>query len=372
MTADHLLASIQESRQTEQWHDWRWQLQNRLQTREDLERVFTLSDSEQRALDRLGGKLPLAITPYYASLCEDRPDDPLRRTMIPVEAEFDITEGECRDPLGEEKHSPVPGIVHTYPDKVLFLVTDFCAVYCRYCTRARVVGSGELPPARSIWKSAIRYIRETPAIRDVLISGGDPLTLSDERLGWLLAELRVIEHVEIIRIGTKIPFAMPQRITPELTDILKRYHPLWFSLHVTHPRELTDEAFQACGRLADAGIPLMSQAVLLKGVNDSVDCQRELNQGLLRFRVKPYYLHQCDAIAGSEHFRTTIETGREIIRGLHGHTTGYAVPTYMVDAPGGGGKVPLTPDYVESQSGKEWHLKNYRGDSYSYREGESS
>ena len=365
-------STLQASATTAEWNDWRWQLQHRLRSTEDLEQHFTLTASERCALERLGGKLPMAVTPYYASLCEDDPDDPLRRTIIPVEDEFVVTEGEREDPLGEDAHSPVPGIVHTYPDKVLFLVTDFCAVYCRYCTRARVVGSGEIPPARSMWKTALNYIRETPEVRDVLISGGDPLTLSDERLDWLLAELRTIPHVEIIRIGTKIPFVMPQRITPELTAILKQYHPLWFSLHTTHPRELTAESETACARLADAGIPLMSQSVLLKGINDSLECQRELLHGLLRFRVKPYYLHQCDAIAGSEHFRTTIESGRDIIRGLHGYTTGYAVPTYMVDAPGGGGKVPLTPDYVDGQDGANWQLKNYKGEQYSYREGQGS
>lgn len=352
------------------WNDWRWQLRNRIRTLEGLERILKLTDDEREAVRRGRSSLPLGITPYYASLLD--PDDanqPLRRTMVPVMAELTRAPGEFDDPLGEDKHSPVPGLVHTYPDKVLFLVIDRCPVYCRYCTRARLVGgrSGLAGPAR--WQRAIDYIAETPAVRDVLISGGEPLILSDDRLEWLLRRLRAIPHVEIIRFSTKAPAALPQRITPALTRILKRYHPLWLSVHFTHPDELTPEAAKACARLADAGIPMCSQTVLLKGVNDDPATMKKLMLGLLKLRVKPYYLHQCDAIVGSRHFKTPVKRGLEIIRSLHGFTTGYAVPTYMIDAPGGGGKVPVAPDYVAGRDGDDLILRNYRGEEYRYREG---
>jgi len=288
--------------------------------------------------------------------------------MIPVTAEFVRADGESSDPLGEESHSPVPGLVHTYPDKVLFLVTDRCATYCRYCTRSRLVGSGAPLSDVRRWEKALSYIRRTQAVRDVLISGGEPLILSDDRLEWLLKRLRAIPHVEIIRMSTKVPAALPQRITVPLVRMLKKYHPLWMSVHFTHPAELTPEAARACGRLADAGIPMCSQTVLLKGVNDDPVTMKALMQGLLRIRVKPYYLHQCDAIAGSGHFRVPVQRGLEIIRSLHGFTTGYAVPMYMIDAPGGGGKVPLSPDYVAGREGDDLILRNYAGKTYRYRD----
>lgn len=350
-----------------EWNDWRWQVRHRIRNLDGLEGLFCLTEEEQEAVRRLNGELPLGITPYYAALMSlNESGARLRKTMIPTLPEFRVSPGERDDPLGEESHSPVPGLIHTYPDKALFLVTDQCATHCRYCTRSRFVGQGSRLTGPRSWESALEYIRTRPAIRDVLLSGGDPLMLSDERLGGLLTRLRTIPHVEFLRIGTKIPAVLPQRITRELTRKLKRHHPLFISIHFTHPAEITAEVRRACARLADAGIPLGSQTVLLSGVNDDLETMRSLMHELLKIRVKPYYLHQCDAVTGSAHFRTSIEKGMSIIKGLHGHTTGYAVPTYMLDAPGGGGKVPLTPAYVTGRAGNEWMLRNYRDDEYRY------
>jgi lysine 2,3-aminomutase len=351
------------------WNDWRWQLRNRIRDLEGLERILQLTDEERQAVRRRRGALPVGFTPYYASLLDPvRADQPLRRTMVPTLAEFERAPGEQEDPLGEEAHSPVPGLVHTYPDKALFLVTDFCATYCRYCTRSRLVGAGEFLPDKAQWERCLAYIAARPAIRDVLLSGGDPLILSEDRLEWLIGRLRSIPHVEIIRIGTKIPAVLPQRITPALTRMLRRFHPLWMSLHFTHPDELTPETGRACARLADAGIPLVSQTVLLAGVNDEAAAMKALLVGLLKFRVKPYYLHQCDPVAGSAHFKTPVVRGFEILRSLHGHTTGYAVPHFMIDAPGGGGKIPLAPDYVVDRDAEALRLLNYQGRMYFYPE----
>ena len=351
-----------------QWNDWRWQLSNRITSLKDLTRIIDLSEDE--ILDITGNRdiFPIAVTPYYLSLINrTNPLQPLRRTVIPVTAERLHTAGEAEDPLGEDDNSPVPALVHRYPDRVLFLVTGFCSTYCRYCTRSRVVGhSGSNVFNISQLDGAINYIEKNPSIRDVLLSGGDPLTLSDERLEWLLSRLRRIPHVEMLRIGTKAPVVLPQRITPSLTRMLKRYHPLWMSIHFTHPDELTPETAQACERLSDAGIPLGSQTVLLKGINDDVDVIRRLVHGLLRLRVRPYYLYQCDPIVGSAHFRTPVEEGLKIIKGLRGHTSGYAVPTYVIDAPGGGGKVPLLPDYLAGRDGDDLILKNYEDRFYRY------
>ncbi|MBZ0167375.1 MAG: KamA family radical SAM protein, partial [Candidatus Omnitrophica bacterium] len=284
------------------------------------------------------------------------------------EEEFLRTPGEDPDPLGEEHHMAVPGLVHRYPDRVLFLTTGFCSTYCRYCTRSRMVGetNGEYSFSVSQWEKAIQYIQEHPEIRDCLLSGGDPLSIGDTKLEWLLSKLRAIKHLEFIRIGTKIPVVMPQRITPELCDMLKKYHPLWMSIHFTHPEELTTETLEACGRLANAGIPLGSQTVLLKGINDNAGTLKELFHGLLRARVKPYYLYQCDPVSGSAHFRTPVEKGLEIIRQLRGHTTGYAIPQFVIDAPGGGGKIPLLPDYIVGRDGDDLLLTNFEGNTYRY------
>jgi lysine 2,3-aminomutase len=292
----------------------------------------------------------------------------LRRTHIPVGTEYLKTPGEADDPLGEDGHSAVPGLVHRYPDRVLFLATGFCSTYCRYCTRSRMVGEagGDYTFSRPQWDEALNYIADHPEIRDVLISGGDPLTLSDERLDYLLGRLRAIKHVEFVRLGTKVPVVLPMRVTRALIRVLKKHHPLWMSLHFTHPTELTTEVTEACTRLADAGIPLGSQTVLLKGINDSVETLKPLFHGLLTRRVRPYYLYQCDPISGSSHFRTSVDKGLEIIQGLRGHTTGYAVPTYVIDAPGGGGKIPLIPDYVVGREGDDLILKNFEGNTYRY------
>ena len=350
-----------------QWNDWHWQIQNRIRSLGQAEMMLHLSDLERDALVHLGTSLPFGVTPYYMSLVSpDNPLDPLRRCVIPTIHEQMASPGEADDPLGEDAQSPVPGLVHRYPDRVLFLLSDFCSTYCRYCTRSRMVGHGSLTPQRDRLEAAMAYIRRTPTVRDVLVSGGDPLTMGEEKLEWVLKGLRSIPHVEIIRIGTKVPAVLPQRITPALVRMLRKYHPLWISVHFTHPDECTPESARACAMLADAGIPLGSQTVLLKGINDRVETMTDLVHGLLKMRVRPYYLYQCDPISGSAHFRTPVEKGLEIIRGLRGFTSGYAVPTYVIDAPGGGGKIPLMPDYVAGRQGDALILRNYEEKFFSY------
>ena len=324
-----------------EWNDWRWQARNRFKDLAGISRVLVLSAEEREAIERHTGSLPLGITPYYATLFDpDDPDQGLRRTHVPVLDEYVRGPGEADDPLGEDHDSAVPGLVHRYPDRVLFLTTGFCSTYCRYCTRSRMVGEagGEYSFSVPQWERALAYLEAHTEVRDVLLSGGDPLTLADDKLDWLLGRLRRIRHIEFLRIGTKVPVVLPQRVTRDFTRMLRKHHPLWMSLHFTHPDELTPEVAESCARLADAGLPLGSQTVLLKGVNDDVAVMRTLMHGLLKIRVKPYYLYQCDPITGSAHFRTTVEKGLEIIAGLRGHTSGYAVPTFVVDAPGGGGK----------------------------------
>ncbi len=352
-----------------QWTDWRWQLRSRITSLKDLERVLRLSDDERNAVLRHQGPLPVSITPYYAALLDvDDPLQPLRRSVVMSEKEYHISPEESADPLGEEHDSPLPNLVHRYPDRVLFLVTPFCSVYCRYCTRSRMVGRQHERPQTmpALWGAAIHYIESHSEIRDVLLSGGDPLTLSDNRLDRLLQRLRRIPHVEVIRIGSKVPAVLPYRITPSLINVLRRYHPLYMSIHFTHPDELTAETAHACGRLADAGIPLGSQTVLLKGINDDVQIMRRLNQGLMKLRVRPYYLYQCDPVPGTSHFRTSVQKGLEIIAGLRGHTSGYAVPHFVIDAPGGGGKIPLLPDYVIGRDGCDILMRNYEGQVFRY------
>jgi len=349
------------------WNDWRWQSRHRVRKLDQIERMLVLSDDERDALVKGESMLPVGITPYYMSLLDrEDPMQPLRRTVIPVTGEFLRTPGEADDPLGEDGHSPTPGLVHRYPDRVLLLALDFCSTYCRYCTRSRVVGHGEIMPSEVRLEKAFEYIRQTPQIRDVLISGGDPLALSEDKLDWILGNLRAIPHLEFVRIGTKMPAVLPQRVTPALIKVLKKYHPLWMSVHFLHPDECTPEAIVACNRLADAGIPLGSQTVLLKGVNDDVQVMKDLCHRLLMMRVRPYYIYQCDPISGSAHFRTSVSKGLEIIEGLRGHTTGYAVPTYVIDAPGGGGKIPLQPNYIVGRDGDDLLLRNYEGQVYRY------
>lgn len=351
------------------WNDWKWQVRNRVRRLDTLEKIIHLTPEERASVIERTGNLPIAITPYYLSLLSpDDPAQPLRRTHIPVGGEFIRGIGEDPDPLGEDHDTAVPGLVHRYPDRVLFLTTGFCSTYCRYCTRSRMVGetNGEYSFSISQWERAAQYIEAHPEIRDCLLSGGDPLSIGDDKLEWLLARLRAIPHLEFIRIGTKIPVVMPQRITRKLIRMLRNFHPLWMSVHFVHPDELTPETIEACARLADAGIPLGSQTVLLKGINDSVAVMAKLMHGLLKARVKPYYLYQCDPVSGSAHFRTSVEKGLEIIRGLRGHTTGYAVPQFVVDAPGGGGKIPLLPDYVLGRDGDDLLLSNFEGGTYRY------
>jgi lysine 2,3-aminomutase len=351
-----------------EWFDWHWQLRNAIRDVDTLSQILNLSDNERQAMMHHSGALPVSITPYYASLLDpDDPSDPLRRCVVPVVDECLHTAGEEEDPLCEDVDSPVPGIIHRYPDRVLFLVTDHCSTYCRYCTRSRIIErSNQHLVDFEKWEKAIEYIAGNKNIRDVLLSGGDPLTLSDEKLDWLLMRLHKIPHIELLRIGTKVPVVLPQRITPALTAMLKKYHPLWLSIHITHPDELTPEMSAACIRLADAGIPLGSQTVLLSDINDDVVTMMRLVHGQLQIRVRPYYLYQCDPIPGSSHFRTPISKGLEIIQGMRGYTTGYAVPTYVVDAPGGGGKIPLLPEYAMGWEKGSLLLRNYEGNIFRY------
>ncbi|MDT4761024.1 KamA family radical SAM protein [Sphaerochaeta sp. PS] len=350
----------------EMWNDWHWQVSHRITTLEQISRFLVLTNEERQALEHFEDRFPFSVTPYYLSLLDPKDQQSaLRKSVIPSILESFTSPGESEDPLHEENTSPVPGIVHRYPDRVLFLTTSFCSVYCRYCTRSRLVG-GHTEPLESHWKDAIDYIRRTPVIRDVVISGGDPLTLSDEKIEWLLKEITSIKHVEMVRIGTKVPMVLPQRITPNLLKILKRYKPIYLSVHCTHPDEMTAEAAKACNSLADAGVVMGSQTVLLQGVNDSVEILMALYHGLLKVRIKPYYLFQCDPITGSAHFRTTVDKGKQLIQGLRGFTSGYAVPQYVIDTPGGGGKVPILPDYEVGHDEKNLYLRNYEGKVFAY------
>ena len=351
------------------WNDWKWQVRNRIRKLTEFEKILDLSDSERAAIGRGSEAFPIGITPYYMSLLTtDDPEQGLRRTMIPTMQECIQAPGEAIDPLHEEGDSPVPGLVHRYPDRVLFLVTDFCSSYCRFCTRSRVVGRCKITPKRNHLEKAIEYIRDHTSIRDVLLSGGDPLTLETDVLDWILGKLHQIPHVQMIRIGTKTPAVLPQRITKELTRVLRKHHPLWMSLHFTHPNECTPEAYAACAKLANAGIPLGSQTVLLKGVNDSVEVMMDLVHQLLQMRVRPYYLYQCDQVIGTSHLRVPVEKGLEIIQGLRGFTSGYAVPTYVIDAPGGGGKIPIMPNSVVARDGDDLIIRNYMGKTFHFRD----
>ncbi|MBV9571011.1 MAG: KamA family radical SAM protein [Alphaproteobacteria bacterium] len=352
-----------------EWNDWHWQFQNRIRGLDELSRIFRLSEDERLAVAEHAGPLPVGITPYYASLMSrDDPGEPLRRTHIMTRAEGIRVPGESDDPLAEDHDTAAPGIVHRYPDRVLFLTTGTCATYCRYCTRARAVGNpgGEYQFSPKQWEKALAYLEAHTEVRDVLLSGGDPLSIGDERLDWLLERLRAMKHIEFLRIGSKIPMVLPQRITKALVKVLKKYHPLFMSLHITHPREFTDESREALARLADAGIPLGSQTVVMKGINDDIAVIKPLMHLMLRNRVKPYYLYQTDPIRGSSHFRANVEKGLEIIEGLRGHTTGYATPIFAVDAPGGGGKIQLAPDNVVGRDGDDLLLRNFEGGVYRY------
>jgi lysine 2,3-aminomutase len=352
----------------DKWNDWRWQLSKRLNSVDDFSNVLNLTDSEKKALSS-PGLFRVDVTPYYVSLIDpDDPNDPVRKQIIPTAGEIDAFTGQMEDSLAEDRHSPVPGLVHRYPDRVLMLVTTQCASYCRYCTRARIVGDPTQTFSHADFEAQIEYIKRTPQVRDVLLSGGDPLTLAPKLLEELLSRLREIDHVEIIRIGSRVPVFMPMRITDELTDMLQKYHPLWMNIHVNHPNEITKELADATDKLTRAGIQLGNQSVLLAGINDCVHIQRDLVQKLVRIRVRPYYLYQCDLVEGAGHFRTPVAKGIEIIEGLRGHTSGFAVPTYVVDAPEGGGKIPVMPNYQISASDHKIVLRNYEGFITTYEE----
>jgi lysine 2,3-aminomutase len=350
-----------------EWNNWQWQIRNSYTSLEKLQSFLHLSGEEKALFDR-DINLPVRVTPYFASLLDScNPLQALRRTVIPVIDELLISKGEVSDPLGEGHDCPVDNLVHRYPDRVLFLITGVCSVYCRYCTRSHMVAKEDKShPGIQKIDAAIDYIRQHTEVRDVLLSGGDPLTLSDGRLEYILFRLRNIRHIEIVRIGTKVPVVLPQRITTDLVRKLKKYHPLYISLHFIHPDEVTPETRMACNRLADAGIPMGSQTVLLKGINDNPETFKKLTHELLKIRVRPYYLYQCDPVPGSSHFRTPVSKGLEIIRGLRGFTSGYAVPHYVIDAPGGGGKIPLLPDYYVGKKDGNVILKNYEDKNFFY------
>jgi lysine 2,3-aminomutase len=352
----------------EKWNDWRWQLSHRLNSVEEIEKVFPLTESERKAL-QTSGLFRVDITPYFISLIDpDDPHDPIRLQIIPRAEEMQAFTAMMEDSLAEDRHSPVPGLVHRYPDRVLMLVTTQCASYCRYCTRSRIVGDPGQTFSRQEFEAQIEYLKRTPQVRDVLLSGGDPLVLAPKILEEILTRLREIPHIEIVRIGSRVPVFLPMRVTQELCDMLQRFHPLWINIHINHPNEISQELADACDRMARAGIPLGNQSVLLAGVNDCIHIQRELVQKMTRIRVRPYYLYQCDLVEGAGHFRTPVAKGIEIIEGLRGHTSGYAVPQFIVDAPGGGGKIPVMPNYQISASDHKIILRNYEGYVTTYEE----
>jgi lysine 2,3-aminomutase len=352
----------------EKWNDWRWQLSHRLNTAEEIEKVIPLTEGERKAL-QTSGLFRVDVTPYFISLIDpDDLNDPVRQQIIPRSEELQAFTAMMEDSLAEDRHSPVPGLVHRYPDRVLMLVTTQCASYCRYCTRSRIVGDPGQTFSRQEFEAQIEYLKSTPQVRDVLLSGGDPLVLAPKILEEILSRLREIPHIEILRIGSRVPVFLPMRVTQQLCDMLEKYHPLWTNIHINHPNEITQELADACDRMSRAGIPLGNQAVLIAGVNDCVHIQREMVQKMTRIRVRPYYLYQCDLVEGAGHFRTPVAKGVEIIEGLRGHTSGYAVPQFIVDAPGGGGKIPVMPNYQISASDHKIILRNYEGYVTTYEE----
>ena len=352
-----------------EWNDWRWQVRNRIKTVEELDKYVKLSNQEKEDIGRVLSKFRMSITPYYLTLIDpDDPDCPIRKQAIPSVYEMHVGQNDMLDPLAEDTDSPVPGLTHRYPDRVLFLITDMCSMYCRHCTRRRFAGQHDQRMPQDRIDMSIEYIRNHPEIRDVLLSGGDALLVSDEILEDIIKRLREIDHVEVIRLGTRTPVVLPQRITEDFVNMLRKYHPIWLNTHFNHYDEVTLESKQAIDRLADAGIPLGNQSVLLKGINDSVDIMKKLVQRLAYIRVRPYYIYQCDLSLGIEHFRTPVSKGIEIIEGLRGHTSGYCVPTFVIDAPGGGGKIPVMPNYVISQAPGKIVLRNYEGVISTYSE----
>jgi len=363
---------IEEDATRSNWTDWKWHVRNSIKSIEGVERLLGIrfSDKEREALRRTTEKFPMAITPYYLSLIDakDYRNDPVFMQAFPSVHELRIENHDMSDPLHEDEDSPVPGLTHRYPDRVLLHVSNTCAMYCRHCTRKRKVGDRDSIPCRDDLRQGIEYIRNTPQVRDVLLSGGDPFLLSDEMLDWLLTEIGGIEHVEVVRIGTRTPVVLPYRITDELVEMLKKHHPVWINTHFNHPTEITASSKQALAKLANAGIPLGNQSVLLAGVNDCPRLIKVLNHKLVRNRVRPYYLYQCDLSEGLTHFRTPIGKGIEILESLRGHTSGFSIPTYVVDAPGGGGKIPLMPNYIISWTANKVVLRNYEGVITTYHE----
>jgi lysine 2,3-aminomutase len=361
--------------QLQHWHDWKWQIKHSITDIERFEELLGIElDANKRAeLKACTEKFPLSVTPYYLSLInvDDFENDPVYRQSIPSPLETSVLNSEMSDPLHEDADSPVPGVTHRYPDRVLFLVSNMCAMYCRHCTRKRKVGDQDSIPDKMQLLQGLDYIRSHPEIRDVLLSGGDPFLLSDDYLDWILTELRKIEHVQVIRIGTRTPVVLPQRITEGLVNVLKKHHPVWINTHFNHPREITQSAKRALARLADAGIPLGNQSVLLAGVNDCPQIMKALVHKLVANRVRPYYLYQCDLSEGLSHFRTPVGMGIEILESLIGHTSGFCVPTYVIDAPGGGGKIPVMPNYLISWSTNKVVLRNYEGVITTYKEPDS-
>jgi lysine 2,3-aminomutase len=352
----------------EKWNDWRWQLSHRLNTVEELLNVIEVNDSEKEAL-RAKNLFRVDVTPYFASLIRpEDPNDPVRQQVVPTSAELVPFTSMMEDSLAEDRHSPVPGLVHRYPDRVLMLVTTQCATYCRYCTRSRIVGDPSATFSRKDFDAQIDYLQKTPQVRDVLLSGGDPLVLAPKLLEEIISRLRAIPHIEIIRIGSRVPVFLPMRVDQALCDMLSKYHPIWLNIHVNHPNEITAELETAADRLTRAGVPLGNQSVLLAGVNDCPHIQRKLVQDLVRIRVRPYYLYQCDLVEGAGHFRTPVAKGIEIMEALRGHTSGYAIPSYVIDAPGGGGKIPIMPNYLLSMSDHRVVLRNFEGYMTAYEE----
>ncbi|QHI72539.1 lysine 2,3-aminomutase [Aminipila terrae] len=353
----------------EQWNDWHWQVANRLGTVEQIKQVVKLTAKEEEDITKVMAGFRVGITPYYASLMDAENEScPIRLQAVPTLVETHRSDADMLDPLHEDEDSPAPGLTHRYPDRVLFLITDQCSMYCRHCTRRRLAGETDGARSREDIDACIAYIKRTPVVRDVLLSGGDCLCVEDDTLEYIISELRKIPHVEIVRLGSRTPVVMPQRITDNLVNMLKKYHPIWLNTHFNHPKEMTPEAMEALRKLADAGIPLGNQSVLLRGVNDDVHVMRNLMHHLVKNRVRPYYIYQCDLSLGIEHFRTPVSKGIEIIEGLRGHTSGYAVPTFVVDAPGGGGKTPVMPQYVISQTPDKVILRNYEGVITTYTE----
>lgn len=352
-----------------QWNDWKWQIKNRIETLDQLKKYVTLTPEEEDGVRLSLSTLRMAITPYYISLIDpENPHCPIRKQSIPTAAEVYQSPADLLDPLHEDEDSPTAGLTHRYPDRVLFLITDMCSMYCRHCTRRRFAGQNDCETTNERIDNAIAYIAKTPVIRDVLLSGGDALLVSDRMLESIISRLRQIPHVEVIRIGSRTPVVCPQRITDDLVNMLKKYHPIWLNTHFNHPDEITAESTEACAKLANVGIPLGNQSVLLRGINDSAEVMKALVHGLVKMRVRPYYIYQCDLSMGLEHFRTPVSKGIEIIENLRGHTSGYAVPTFVVDAPGGGGKIPVMPNYLISQTPGKVILRNFEGVITTYTE----